>query len=363
MRPKLIQYLETRLGEADYLGNEVNFECPFCSTVKGTDSNGKKLGVNRKTGAWHCFSCDSGGGSVRQLLRDLNNGFLSVEDVAAMVGDDTVVSPGRRKMASTVYKVLNDALHLPEVSETLNPEPLPAGSIPLFQGDGLELRRVRDFFLNRKSPYTRKQTERIIRKYGLLYLPTTAKYERPDRRTHMIIPVCMDGAVVWYTTRATDPDAKIKSLNPKQRPGYRTKEHCLLGYDQCAGKGTVAVVEGPFSMFAFDSLSVTLRRTTGAVALMGTTVSGFQVDLFRRLAATGTKRFVVATEPDKAMFRDKLARRLSAILPTSILPLPSGSDPDDEKPRLAQLLRDAVPYTKLSSAELTIRAAMTQRQK
>lgn len=325
----------------------------------GSESEGKKLGVNSVTGVCHCFRCDYSAGSVSRLLADLNGGYLSMEDSAALAGDDTVIAPAKRKMVAEAYRLLNESLNQTPDSKPLQIEVFPHGSIPLYTGEGLTRTSPRTYMMGRG--YTAIEVERLIRFYKLLYLPVGARDVK--RRRHIIIPVMIGGRPVWWTTRAAY-DAERKSQNPFQQEGFISKENCLLGFDQSWGRGSVVVTEGPFSMFAFQTLPKPQRRRYGAVCLMGTTVSGFQLDLFRALASGGAKRFVVATEPDKAEFRDKLSRLLSEILPTYILPLNAGDgDPDDEKRRLFWLLRRVKRYSRLTSVEIMLRSALTTRQK
>ena len=77
----------------------------------------------------------------------------------------------------------------------------------------------------------------------------------------IVFPVVMGGMQVYDTNRSRAPDVVNKSKNPPNKPGYYTKSHCLLGFDNCIGVKQVAVVEGPFSMLAFPHAVCLMERS------------------------------------------------------------------------------------------------------
>jgi len=349
VRQKLIDHLERKLGEYVRIGSELSFECPFCAEPSHTP----KLGVNLDTGVWHCFKCDIAGGSPAWLLRETNGGKLDMDDVIALAGDDTMVGSSRKLTKQVIALFRGVAKDRKTVAGDLKPVPLPPETV-----SASDYARVRLYFTSRG--YTKKQTEDLVGTYGIRYVPGIARRipGEPDRRNHIIFPVNVGGRQVWYTTRSIRPDAVPKSLNPRNIDGHFHKEDVILGFDEAVGCRDIVVSEGPFSMAAFRTLG---SRSIGPTALCGTTLSTAQVALYRLLADRGAERFVVATEGDKARFRNSLCAALAPIRPVYVLPLAkSDGDPDDNKHRLREMYDAAVPYSSSSAMEIYLQSALSK---
>ena len=300
----LLAYLDRKLDPHDGHGPEFAFFCPFCIHRLGDESDKPKLRVNLDKGMACCFRCEYGCKSMKQLLRDINGGKLGVEELKVLQAEGVPVGAGL--VHTTVVQTLNPSKAKRE--DSLLAVPPPKEAIPLW-GDGLDkiIARPAKIYLMKRGV-----TKALLKRHRVMYCPTG------KRTGHLVFPIFMEGKSVYWTTRFCG-EAKMKSYNPSNTPGYYTREHVLLGYDACVAKSVVPIVEGPFSMMAFPH----------AVATMGKNISDYQVKLFEALAGYGTKEFVLAL--DAEVDPGPYLRRLTPCLPlVSCLQLDWG-DPWDRR--------------------------------
>ncbi len=158
-----------------------------------------------------------------------------------------------------------------------------------------------------------------------------ARRGRLDGR--LVLPVHMDGAVVYYQAR-TIGDALPKTRNPSSYEAEASASEVLFGYDSARGAGHVVVVEGPFDA---------LRVGPHAVALLGKTASPAKVERLRRMSAIRYTVYLDRGDEERREAR-RLASLLSEWAPTYVAEPLEGHDPGSLDPaRNAEVVAAAVP--------------------
>jgi hypothetical protein len=274
-----------------------------------------RLRWNSEKGAFRCWGCRRDGGTLDlvQLLEqcDLER---AVEVVAA-----SQLPPGAaptvlgkvglvRRVAGEVLRRL-PPMRWPREAELLDPSaPVHADAWAYWRSRGLGVGEAR---------------------------VSGVSFARRGRLAgRLVLPVRMDGAVVYYQARSIGDDAQPKVLNPSSREAEATASEVLYGYDLARGSQHVVVVEG-----LFDAL----RVGPHAVALLGKTASPAKVERLRRMSAT---RYTVYLDRGDEERRE--ARRLASLLaewaPTFVAEPPEGYDAGSlDRARNAEVVAAAVP--------------------
>ncbi len=65
-----------------YSHNEYYFNCPFCNHTK------PKLAINLSKGKWHCWKCESSGGTLISLLRRLNVSSNQIKELKEILSEE-----------------------------------------------------------------------------------------------------------------------------------------------------------------------------------------------------------------------------------------------------------------------------------
>lgn len=304
-QPGLIAYLDAKMGQHSGHFPEYQWYCPFCLDRRGSESDSRKFRFNAVKGQGTCFRCGYGCKSVETLLKSLNGGKLTSQEMDLISGEVNPVQIDRLRDELLIRFYATERINKPR-SVYLPPEYVP------MKGNG------NNFFVRPAFNYlrdVRKFTHGLanfIEKHQVGYCLTGEYANR------LIFPVTQGGKQVYFTSRYCG-DHFQKGKNPKNTPGRFTKETCLLNYDGCVGAEEVVVVEGPLSMAPFNY----------PVAMMGKTLSEGQMDLLDLLAEHGTKEFILATDPDASREASEVFRRMSGRLPkVSYLRL-EGGDPFD----------------------------------
>lgn len=316
--PLLIEYLERRLGPCDVAGIEHAFYCPACFDRIGVDPSDKKFWINMVSLQGHCYRCKFGFTTLEYLFKYLNGGVLRIEEIAIL----------RREVhppATLLYPAVADIVSIrreEESEEGLLPQPLPDDMIALTPAnlDRPWLRPAMKELQRRLGP---KASLRLIERFRIGYCPTGR------HAGHLIFPVHQGGEQVYFTTRsihATGP----KSLNPKNRDGYFSRQTCLLNYDNVVGCRQVHMVEGPFDCMAHQN----------GLALMGKFVSPTHKRLVSRLVEHGLEELVVSLDADAGADIDAAYRALVGRVPRVTCLFLDHGDPDDRKEELPKLLEN-----------------------
>ena len=321
----LLAYLDERMGAHSGRGPEYQFNCPACIDRIGTESRGRKLGINVQKRVGGCFRCGFAFGSFGQLFRYLNGGFVRMEELA-LLRDET--TPPRTSVARAVREVFAPPEPLPD----LKPRELPLPCLILADAEkktlkAPSLRPGLEYLEDRGVPWE------FVERFQIGYC-TQGRY-----RNRLVFPVIQENAQVYFTTRLCDDpdDERIpKSLNEPNEEGFHQRGTCLLNYDNCLGVERIAVVEGPFDMMAFEH----------AVALLGKFASPEQVRLFAHLRAAGLQEVVIALDHMAGKEIDALYSALLPVVPeVTVLGLDQG-DPWERRDELEMLLEGrGVPST------------------
>lgn len=309
----LIEYLDERLGSHSGRGPEYQFACPACIDRRGSESSGRKLGINMKRGVGGCFRCGFAFRSLTTLFRYLNGGHLRIEELALLRSE---VSLPTTNLANAV----RDLMSPPDEVRHLGRRPLPKENVVLADctADDLEHPRLRPAieYLN-----SRGVTWDLVERAQLGFCPV-GEYAR-----RLIFPVLQHGEQVYFTSRYCG-DHAMKAKNPPNVEGFHSRSTVLLGYDDCVGKERIALVEGPFDRWAYAD----------ALGLLGKHISDVQVGLIRALVPLGLQEVVVSLDAEAGEDAAKIWARLAERVPVcTVLPLADG-DPWSRREALAGLL-------------------------
>lgn len=263
-----------------------------------------------------CYRCESGG-SLESLFRKLNGGFLRTEELQFIKGEAKMPDP-TMGLSGAIREAVYGRTRVVE-AEKLKPYSLPRENIWLYEVDWdtppLAARNGVDYLKARGVGPS------AVHRYEIGYCPTGRFGSR------LLFPVRQGGEIIYFTTRYTGPH-ELKALTPTNQEGLFKRTDCLLNYDACVGAQTVAVVEGPFDMMAFQH----------AGAINGKKISDVQVRLLSSLYAQGTQEFVVALDAEAAREADALYSRLIMEVPRVTMLLLREGDPDDNKDRMDEIM-------------------------
>lgn len=308
----LIEYLDFRLGRHVGTPPELTWFCPVCIDRRGSESNKQKLHINISKGIGHCYRCEFGFRSLEHFFRTLNNGMPTLEELRIIRRE---IKPVSTKAVESVNAVLKPQVAV--TSSDLTAVKLPSEMVAMTKRklspmDGVGLRYLR----------SRGITDEQITRHEIGYC-STGRYAG-----YLIFPVRQFGSVVYFTTRyAGKVTDGRKSNNPPKADGFHAKSTCLLNYDGCVGKKSVAIVEGPFDMMAWES----------AVALMGKTISDRQIALIDKLAASGTEEIIVSLDSDAVSYAHAVYTRLLGRVPKVTMLVLRDGDPFDNRDKIDEL--------------------------
>jgi hypothetical protein len=283
----------------------MSWHCPACIDRQGSESSTKKLAINLEKKVGHCWRCGFKFRSLATLFRYLNGGRLRAGEIELLRGVSAI--PAASNLKSTVYGIIFGE-HGEE--QPLHPHDLPEATVWLSEYDR------DDPVVSRAFEYldSREVTDADILKFKLGYVPSGRFAGR------VLFPVFQGGRLVYFTTRYCGVHAS-KSLNPRSREGYFSRDHCLLNYDSVLGEPIVNLVEGPFDTLAFDH----------AVCLFGKTISLPQISLLVSLVEDGLHELVISLDAEAATDALKLYHRLLTRVPkVTILSLDHG-DPSERR--------------------------------
>lgn len=318
----LIDHLDKLLGAHGGTGPNYEYHCPFCADRRGDESPHKKLRVNPDKGKAMCFRCEYAAGSMETLLKAVRRGKLTSEDKLALEGRVEHIPVARIRDEILVRFYAHSRV------DALRPVPLPKLTMyPMRNGPTFQCQSGFAYLRQRGCDEALALT--LAKKHDLHYAWAG------DYACRIVFPVWQGGKVVYFTTRFCG-NHHAKALNPPNVPGFISKEHCLLNYDGCVGAKRVAIVEGGFSMMAFDY----------AVGLMGKRISPQQIALLETLVEQGTEEFLIAVDPDAAKQAYQLQTDLRGRVPKlSYVPLPQREDPWDCRERIEELIETRRPMT------------------
>lgn len=312
---KLMAYLDSRLGNHTGTGPEYQYHCFACVDRVGDESAKRKLWVNVTKGKAICYRCGYKAPSVRKLFLDMNSGHLRVEEIALLKGEVRTV-----ELTQVRHTVLGMLYADAPAFADLWPVRLPVEFKMLSEHRG-GLCRAGWSYLQGRGVHPD-----VVAECQLGFCAAG------DYGQRIIFPVFQHGKVVYFTNRSVIHKHPIKSKNPPNVAGHFTKDHCLLGYDQCVGAPRVALVEGPFSWLGC------IGNGMPALCLMGKTMSPVQEMLVGALVAHGLRELVVSLDADAEAWKIYTSM-LGRVPSVTVLPLEYG-DPDDRKADLPDLMEE-----------------------
>ena len=325
-------WLKRHATTATATGSEWLIACPLCG--------GDKLAVNVARKAWQCWRarCGFRGWSPYVLVAAV----AEVDLFAAL----EIVHQGALASDAPVDELPRDDRPQREMFRMLPPAPMPPGTVRGLRPTQLEYVR------SRRVPMPHAEA------FGLGTVLGDGSETKANwlLRGRVLFPVWTHQRLTFWTTRSTDPNARIKTLHLPLNckvdahppgcacvheewgltptPGCAASSEQLLGLHLVQPDATVVLVEGPM-----DAVVV----GPGAVCTFGARVHPHQV---AALARMGVREVVVAYDGDDAGRRGATlaALELGAFIPTRIAHLPAGADPGD-------LGRDAVLHLVESASE------------
>ncbi len=322
----IIAYLDERLGRGHATGREREYHCFACIDRVGSESSKRKLRVNVVKGVAHCHRCGYSAGSFDRILRDMNNGRLTITEMAMLRQEgrppaEGVVAAVRSRLAKQV---------LPE-DVVRNPVPLPDSCLSVL---GLTAGQSSWSTAPKVAggvAYLRKRgvPVEVAARFDVRYC-YGGRYAG-----YLVFPVRMYGVPVYWTNRyagdrpwTTPEDQFKKTWNVPHEDGDYGKSDVLLNYDNVVGQPLVSIVEGPHDCMAMPH----------AVALLGKLASDRQLRLLAELVKTGTQEFLIAGDPDAVRECDALRAKLLDIAPrVSVLQLDYG-DPSSRQAEIPDLI-------------------------
>jgi len=279
---------------------QISVLCPF------HDDRRPSLSVNLDRKLFHCFACQAKGDILDFVARIEQ---VSLPEAAGIVA---------RCCGIPMEGQLPDYRPPPKTAEGRQNSYFGSGRVRKVRQQGGKAAPCCSTDLDPTHPYLfdRGLTPELIRVFGLGYCAQGRLRGRVCISIHS-----PDGTqVLGYSGRwANDevPDGIPRYLMPL---GFR-KSALLFNYHRVVGAQHLVIVEGYWSVFRLHALNVP------AVALMGTSLSDPQMDLFRQSEA---RRFTLLLDADRAGRKATadLLTRLSSLFFVRTPALPDNESPD-----------------------------------
>lgn len=147
--------------------NDIQLDCFMCSDTRN------RLGISRKTGAWHCFSCNKSGKKLKSLLYGIKNKDIISKDSESVPEKKSTIKPNahlvfHKKLFKKKYKTLSYLTDVRSISK----------------------KTAKHFKLGARSIFKAKDGK---------------KYSKGE---HLAIPYIVDGKCVNFKYRNLDPDCE-----------------------------------------------------------------------------------------------------------------------------------------------------------
>jgi len=112
----VIKTLDGAMGVGKSLkGDERAHFCPFCHHHK------KKLQVNLETQQWHCWVCDSKGGSIGYLLSKLNVDLSKIQKINDIYGEQSYTTSAKKEEPKVQLRLPSEFKPLYKKPKSINP--------------------------------------------------------------------------------------------------------------------------------------------------------------------------------------------------------------------------------------------------
>ncbi|MFT5488357.1 MAG: DNA primase [Alphaproteobacteria bacterium] len=282
------------------LQGQITVLCPF------HDDRQPSLSINLDRKLFHCFACQAKG-DILDFVAKIED--ISLPDAARIVahccgitveGKSSACRPPpkaaaeRQKSSGVTRTIQKGRQHDGKVS----------GCCPI------ALDQAHQYLFDRNL------TPELIRVFGLGYCA------QGRLRGRVCIPIHSpdDAEILGYSGRWANDDVPQGTPRYLMPRGFK-KSALLYNYHRVVGTRHLVIVEGYWSVFRLHALNVP------AVALMGTSLSDSQMDLFRQ---SGARQFTLLLDGDKAgrTATVDLLPRLSSLFFVHTPVLPDNESPD-----------------------------------
>lgn len=242
-------YLDSELGEKKNIGNELRYNCPFCSSNHDFKFY-VKVADDSTDGLWHCKKCDDRGNPVSFVMKYANVNFKDALDLLELYNvfiDTAHIKPKDMNMTDEEYiLLLIETMETPEETEAevkLVPPPLPTGYKRLI--DNLYNPEAYPFLLYANS---RGFTLADIETHNIGYVTyseiRTANGNILPLRDHLVILTHGDqGEYQYWNTRSIVP-SHIKSINAPSQEGEYSKRTTVFNLNRAKRTPYIVINEG-----------------------------------------------------------------------------------------------------------------------
>lgn len=258
--------------------------CPF------HDDHKPSMVVSKEKQIFNCFTCHTGGNVFTFIMKYENVSFIeAVKIVANKIGINIHVA-SKNNYASDKNKALYEVLELSnkyymnvlntkngvEAKEYLKKRGITEEIIKDFK-IGLstnEKDSLYKFLINQNYKTDKIDDVGLINKSGINIYDTFSN--------RIMIPITNTiGQIVGYTGRIYHGENEAKYINSKETPVYKKSEILFNYYNAkpfIRESGNVIVVEGNM-----DAIKMYSSGVKNVIALMGTALSKFQIDMLKKL--------------------------------------------------------------------------------
>lgn len=327
------EYLSLKRSGQNYSGL-----CPF------HQEKSPSFSVNPGKNVFYCFGCGAGGNTFQFVEKIEGLSFPEVverlaerEGIPLPVENQVQQDRGSRYSNNDALYKINEAA-ADYFHDNLLKHPEGVHALSYLQGRGIRDETIQSFKIGFALPRwdaltlqlgTRFQSS-LLEKAGLVSrkggerATSTQKVHYFDRfRGRIIFPIRnTQGKVIAFGGRVLD-DAQPKYLNSPETSVYTKGKH-LFALDQAKAKGIhpLIVVEG-----YLDAISALQAGVNNVVASLGTALTEAHLRLIRRV----TEKLVLVFDGDPAGIAAALRAApllMTSTMPTRIVSLPAGLDPD-----------------------------------
>lgn len=315
-------------------GKNHTFDCPFV-----TKHGGKKVqvsesfGIHTESGAWHCFSCKSGGKTIFSLYWALTGKRLEGTESGTRVGE----------LSARLKSLISDA------ADRISSPGESFGHTHRFPFAGIPANACIPASEPTKHPgatylQSRGISKEVVTRANLHFiwgrLPGTSSKVSGDR---IIFPIqTHDG--MGYSSRSTDPAEKALKY---YRPIHNVRD---LFYDPF---GYLQKSHGPLALFVEEGEIDVLRSETlgiPSVGLMRSSMSRRQAELLARVV----KRYIMLDGDKAGLEGAAKAKAQFPWLELQEIRLPAGLDPGSFPDGYQKILKDAVRKHEATSPNLKL---------
>lgn len=242
-------FFSAELGIPKNLGDELRYNCPFCS-ANDDHKLYLNIGGGARDGLWHCFKCGSRGNPPSFVMQLYGISYReAIEELQAYDYDPEQkwVSPQTLGLTDEEYLLLalkNEIQPKEELEHTYVAPPLPMGYKRLV--DNLQNPEAYPFLL---YAHSRGFSLQDIARHNIGYL-THSVVNLPSGKTltlnnHLVFLSHDDsGNYIYWNTRAIDGSSFVKSINAPSMDGEYSKSTVVFNLNIAKKTPFIVINEG-----------------------------------------------------------------------------------------------------------------------